>query len=332
LFNEETQQLERIAAIGENIQTNVVFKPNEGIAGSVFTSGKAEIINHVSLDSRFIPKHVQIGSMLCAPIKTIEKTIGVICLSHHEPIDYTAADLKLFSVLVSQASSAIENAILHERTVREEKIKSHLERYVSAQVVNAIMGGAGQEGVTLNSEKRNISILFSDIRGFTRLCETMEPEEIVEHLNTYFESMVDVIFAHQGTVNKFVGDMIVALFGAPARLQNSETYAVAAAIDMQKWLQAGAKTWVGKNFNTGIGLNSGNVVVGNVGSPKHMDYTAIGDEVNLASRLQSIAKGGQILVSQSVYNATKEEFSYQHHGCIQVKGKEKPVDVYEVIY
>ena len=211
-----------------------------------------------------------------------------------------------------------------------EKIKSHLERYVSEKVVHAIMD-AGEKQV-FSPEKRYISILFSDIRGFTTLCETIDSKEILDHLNTYFENMVDIIFTEQGTINKFVGDMIVALFGAPEVLPNNEKHTVMAAISMQNWLKQTSYAWINQNFKTGIGINSGEVIIGNVGSPKHMDYTAIGDEVNLASRLQSLATGGQILVSRSIYDATKDDFDYRYQGALPIKGKERPVDVYEVVY
>jgi class 3 adenylate cyclase len=144
--------------------------------------------------------------------------------------------------------------------------------------------------------------------------------------------MVEVIFSHEGTVNKFVGDMIIALFGAPTRLINNERRAIQAAIDMQKCLKAMPVSWIRRNFNTGIGISSGEVVVGNIGSPRHMDYTAIGDEVNTASRLQSLAKGGQILVSRSVYEVTKNVFEFKHFGNVEVKGKRKAVEIFEVRY
>ncbi|MGR9073377.1 MAG: adenylate/guanylate cyclase domain-containing protein [Gammaproteobacteria bacterium] len=330
LYNEKLDALEVVASVGENSQGRKIFKAGKGIAGHVFLSGKAEVINNTCDDIRYVKNCCASGSLLCAPINTSEKTIGVINLSHSHVINYTAADLKLFCALVSQGAIALENAILHANTVKEEKIKSHLERYVSDKVVHAIMD-AGDNKI-FSPEKRYISILFSDIRGFTNLCENNDSKEIVENLNTYFESMVDIIFTEQGTINKFVGDMIVALFGAPEVLEENEKHTVMAAINMQNWLKKTDHDWINRNFKTGIGINSGQVIIGNVGSPKHMDYTAIGDEVNLASRLQSMAEGGQILVSRSIYKATKNYFDYRYQGALSIKGKEKPVDVYEVLY
>jgi adenylate cyclase len=140
--------------------------------------------------------------------------------------------------------------------------------------------------------------------------------------------MVDVIFNHQGTVNKFVGDMIVAMFGAPSEIIDREYYAIA----MQKRIKSLPIAWIRDNFFTGIGISSGEVIVGNIGSPQHMDYTAIGDEMNIAARLQGMAKGGQILVTRNVYEATQAIFQFKEYGTLPVKGKKNLVEVFEVIY
>lgn len=144
--------------------------------------------------------------------------------------------------------------------------------------------------------------------------------------------MVDVIFTHEGTVNKFVGDMIVSMFGAPNKLVDSERKAIETAIAMQQRLRNFPGDWIRENFITGIGISSGEVIVGNIGSPQHMDYTAIGDQVNVASRLQSIAQGGQILVSRSIYDLTQELFDFKEVGFVKVKGKKTKVEIFEVIY
>jgi class 3 adenylate cyclase len=201
---------------------------------------------------------------------------------------------------------------------------------VNSQLVEAILNDRGD--ISLAPAKMDITILFSDIRNFTSKCEELEPEKIVEYLNDYFTHMVEVIFSHGGTVNKFVGDMIVAMFGAPSKLVDSERRAIETAIEMQKRIKQIPVPWIRNNFITGIGISSGEVVVGNVGSPQHMDYTAIGDKVNVASRLQSIAKGEQILVSRSIYEVTKDLFEFKEIGSVKVKGKKEAIEVFEVIY
>jgi len=334
LYNEQKDVLEVTYGTGAMATSRLTLKPNEGIAGNIFVSGKPEVINNVSRDPRYYPHTTACFSMICAPLQVKDRTIGVINISTDEKVSYTSQDLKLFSVLTSQAASAIENALLHEHRLKQMQIRNNLGRYLSPQVVDAVINA--EEEISLTTSMRKVTTLFSDIRSFTTKCEELDAESIVSYLNSYFSNLVAVIFSHQGTVNKFVGDMIVAMFGAPADLENQELCAVRAAIGMQRCLQSLPDQWIRENFVTGIGISSGESVVGNIGSSQHMDYTAIGDEVNVASRLQGLAQGGQILVSRSVYDAvalqSKGEFSFQAYGTVQVKGKKNAVEVFEVIY
>ncbi|MBW4521581.1 MAG: GAF domain-containing protein [Scytolyngbya sp. HA4215-MV1] len=330
LLNPATGVYESIATFGETEIVPLQIQAGVGVIGSILLSGIGEIINDIAADSRCIAQEACFSSLICAPLKSQEEVLGLIYIASQSAINYTAADLKLFNALASQASYAIENALLHKNKLKEERIKSNLERYVPSQVVQAILDSQGD--VSLAPTRKDITILFSDIRNFTTQCEELSPEEIVRYLNEYFTQMVEVIFSHQGTVNKFVGDMIVALFGAPSPLVDSEKRAIETAIEMQKRLRTLPTQWIRDNFNTGIGISSGRVVVGNIGSPRHMDYTAIGDEVNTASRLQSIAKGGQILITRSIYEKTKADFQFQSCGSIKVKGKKYEVEVFEVVY
>ncbi|NJM63427.1 MAG: GAF domain-containing protein [Oscillatoriales cyanobacterium RU_3_3] len=330
LLNIKTGKLEVISARGKEYNRKTEIGPNIGIAGHVLVSGNAEIVNDVQSDRRYVPGENEISSLICAPLTTQNGTIGVINLSNSEPVHYTSQDLKLFTALAAQAAAAIENAILHENKLKEERIKNNLERYLSPQVVQAAIEAKGD--ISLNPTKRNLTILFSDIRDFTTKCEELPAETIVMYLNEYFTQMVDVIFSQQGTVNKFVGDMIVAMFGAPSEVVDREKRAIETAIDMQRRIERMSIPWIRDNFLTGIGISSGEVVVGNIGSPRHMDYTAVGDVVNIAARLQSLAKGRQILVSDSVYCATKDLFEFREIGSVIVKGKKQAVTTFEVIY
>lgn len=330
LMNEKTKELEIISALGQEYEPKTILKSGRGIAGSVILSGKAEIVNDVSSDPRFIPGKNIVSSLMCAPLKIKDRVLGVINISSETPVTYTAGELKFLSILASEAAAAIENAILHENKLKEERIKTTLERYIAPQIVKAIM--EAKEDIPLIPAKKNIAILFSDIRNFSSVCEELAPEKVVGYLNEYFAHMVDIIFRYEGTLNKFVGDMIVAIFGAPSNPGDNERRAIETAINMQRRIKEIPVFWIRDNFNTGIGINSGEVVVGNIGSPQHMDYTAIGDEVNIAERLQSIAGGGQILVTSRVYDVTKGMFKFREFGSIEVKGKRQPVEVFEVSY
>ncbi|NJK34164.1 MAG: GAF domain-containing protein [Oscillatoriales cyanobacterium SM2_2_1] len=330
LYQEADHRLEMIASISPSTTPPLSLSPTQGIEGHVFTSGRAEIVNHVSADPRHDSSYPTDYALICAPLKTQDRVMGIIRIGTSEQIHYTAAELKLFTALTAQASAAIENALLHEHKIREERIKSNLERYLSPQVAQTVISATGE--ISLTTSKRRLTMLFSDIRNFSSHCEELDAEDMVTYLNEYFTHMVSVIFSHRGTVNKFVGDMIVAMFGAPATLPNHEQRAIAAAIDMQRCLAKIPVPWIQQHFLTGIGISTGEVVVGNIGSPQHMDYTAIGDEVNVAARLQGLAKGGQILVSRSVYDAARSNYTFRPYGDIVVKGRKNPVEIYEVIY
>ena len=331
LYDEQSDHLEIVAAKGTADQmTNLKISANAGIAGHVFAMGKPELVNDATQDARYIINENNCYALICVPILTKDKTLGVVNISNSQLVNYTSQDLKLFIAIVTQASRAIENALLHENKLREERIKNNLERYLSPQVAQAVINAKGE--VSLTTSKRKIAMLFSDIRNFTTKCEELEPEQLVAYLNEYFTQMVEVIFNHQGTVNKFVGDMIVAMFGAPSEIADREYCAIAAAINMQKRIKNLPIDWIRDNFITGIGISSGEVIVGNIGSPQHMDYTAIGDEMNIAARLQGLAKGGQILVTRSVYEAAQSRFQFKEFGTLPVKGKKNLVEVFEVIY
>ncbi|MBP0019302.1 MAG: GAF domain-containing protein [Cyanobacteria bacterium SBLK] len=324
---EEEEGLRKIAAFGEEGEDCNLERE---VTNLLLDTGKGEIFNGIDRDIHHLINRDRLNSLIGVPLKGREKILGAIVIGSDRDKYYTAAELKLLNALASQTATAIENAILYLKHLQEERIKSNLERYISAPVVETIL--ANQNLAALQPKRRNVTVLFSDIRNFTTKCEELPPEKIVNYLNEYFTHMVDVIFNHQGTVNKFVGDMIVALFGAPSAIADAEKRAIATAINMQRRLDLIPSRWIGENFLTGIGLSSGSVVVGNVGSPTHTDYTAIGDEVNIASRLQSLAKGGQILVSRSVYEKTYLDFRFREFGTIHVKGKRRSVEVFEVLY
>jgi adenylate cyclase len=206
-------------------------------------------------------------------------------------------------------------------------------KYVSKEVVNEIMKNA-KEGITqLKGTEREVTILFADIRGFTPVSERLKPKEVVTMLNTYLGEMTNVVFKYRGTLDKFIGDCVMAIFNAPVEQQNSALLAVKAALEMQDKIKR-VHSVHGKKIpimHAGIGINTGQAIIGNIGTKDRMEYTAIGDNVNLASRLCSFAKGGQIVISQQTYNLVKDKIVSKKLGEIKVKGKSKPLAVYEVV-
>jgi len=214
-----------------------------------------------------------------------------------------------------------------------DKIKRAFSGYISRQVLDAIM--AAGELSALKGERRRITVMFSDIRGFTTMAEAMRPEQVVELLSEYFDRMVEVILRHQGTIDKFLGDGMMVIFGAPLDDPYQEEHAVAAAIEMQKELNALCRKWEAEGrpaIRMGIGINSGAAVVGNIGSVQRMEYTAIGDSVNLASRLESASKdlGVDIVVSEHTYDAVRSLYHWKFDGEVTVKGRTEPVRTYSI--
>ena len=212
-----------------------------------------------------------------------------------------------------------------------DHVKSTFAHFVSQQVMDSILK-SGE--IRLTGDRRRITVLFCDIRGFTSISESLVPEKIVQLLNDYFETMVDVIFRNRGTLDKFIGDGIMVIFGAPEDDPYQEEHAVRTAIEMQIALTELSLRWVAEGINVrmGIGINSGPAVVGNIGSSKRMDYTAIGDTVNLASRLESATKefGVGILVSEYTYTAVRGNFHFRNMGPVTVKGRAEAVVTYTV--
>jgi adenylate cyclase len=214
-----------------------------------------------------------------------------------------------------------------------DKIKRAFSGYISRQVLDAIM--AAGELSALKGERRRVTVMFSDIRGFTTMAEAMRPERVVELLSEYFDRMVEVILHHQGIIDKFLGDGMMVIFGAPLDDPYQEEHAVAAAIEMQQQLAALCRKWEAEGqpaIRMGIGINSGAAVVGNIGSDQRMEYTAIGDTVNLAARLESASKdlGVDIVVSEHTYDAIRSLYRWKSEGEVTVKGRTEPVRTYSI--
>jgi adenylate cyclase len=212
-----------------------------------------------------------------------------------------------------------------------DRVKGAFARYVSQQVLDKVLSTTnGADALT--GDRRRISVLFSDIRGFSKISEKLAPEKVVQLLNEYFELMVEVVFRNQGTLDKFMGDGLMAIFGAPENDPYQEEHALKAAIEMQQELAKLEKKWAmdGIHIRIGVGIHSGPAIVGSIGSSRRMEYTAIGDTVNVASRLESATKemGAAILLSEHTYYGAKGAFPFRNMGTISVRGREEPLTVY----
>lgn len=218
----------------------------------------------------------------------------------------------------------------------EEKTKKQLReafsKYVSPLLVEEILKNPHK--LKLGGEKREITILFSDIRGFTTISEALGPEKLVAFLNEYLTEMTNIILKNRGVVDKYIGDAIMAFWGAPLDEKRREYLACKTGVEMMEKLQELRKRWKHlPHIDIGVGLNEGECIVGNMGSHERFDYTAIGDSVNLASRLEGLNKqyGTNAIVSESVFEKAKQDFAFRELDYVKVKGKKKPVKIFELI-
>jgi adenylate cyclase len=231
----------------------------------------------------------------------------------------------------SRLATAINEMVVGLR--QRENLKLTLVRYVSREVADEIL--ASGKMAELKSERRKITVLFADVRGFTSLSESLSPEEVVGLLNEYFDKMIDAIFRYKGTLNKFLGDGFMAIFGAPADDPYQEEHAICAALEMQqsvRELREKFQRFRALDFQIGIGINTGVAVVGNIGCTQHMEYTAIGDTVNTASRLETKTRELNVntLVTEYTYVAVRNRFRFKKADVFQVKGKAESVQAFSV--
>jgi adenylate cyclase len=216
----------------------------------------------------------------------------------------------------------------------KELIKEAFSRYVSRQVAGLILNDPDKYISTLKGQRKTITVLFADIRGFTRIAEALGPEQVVAMLNVYLTYMTDVVFRYEGTLDKFLGDGLMAIFGAPVEQPNSTLNAVRAALDMRERLHKFnlAREIGGEEpVLVGIGINYGDAIVGNIGSRERMDYSVIGDAVNVAQRIQTFTEGGQIILAAPAYRRVEAYVEAKPLGQRELRGKREKIELFEVL-
>ena len=274
-----------------------------------------------------------VHSTICAPLVADTRVHGALYADRLDPFTtFTYADLELVSAVAAQTAVAVESASAHERLAREEVARANYGRFLPEYVVQQIL--ENPDSFKLGGVNQTLTVLFADIRGFTRLSEHAPPERVVQLLNNYFTAMTDIIFAHGGTLDKYIGDGLMALFGAPQATPEDACNAVSAAVAMQRQMQV-INTQLREEglseISIGIGLHTGVATVGYIGSERRSEYTAIGDTVNLAARLEQNSTPGQILLSDATAQAAADaECAMRSHPPLTVKNRVQPVPVFEV--
>ena len=315
------------------------LKASRTIIQKVIHDKVALLTSNAMADSRFDGAKSlfiqKIRSAICVPLWRKDKIIGVIQLdSARFDNQFTQDDLELLKAIGSQVAMIIEQASLNEQIKEEEVMRSRLERFHSPQVIEMILKGSQEtKDNVMEPKDLTATILFTDIIDFTRIAEQIPPRETNIILNQYFSTMTDIIFSYDGTLDKYIGDGLMAVFGAPMEREDDAERAILAAKEMKQKLTAMMAEQGGrrKKFDIRVGINTGRVVAGNIGSPKRMDYTVIGDPVNIASRLESIAGPNHILIGEDTYRAVKGKFKIRKIGPKKVKGKSAEIMVYEVL-
>lgn len=277
-----------------------------------------------------------IKNIMVCPVVVQKNMIGFLGVLNSDSKDsFTDEDVHIVNLIRHKINSVVSE------NFDKQKLKEIFSRYVSSSVVDKILQDEGKDYTKV--DRQDVSILFGDLRGFTSFSENQLPETVVKMLNDYFEEVTQSVFEHNGTVDKYVGDEIMAIYGAPIYHSNHALNAVLSALDMQKRYGAILKSWKSKsslfkmfskadiNLGLGIGINTGDAVVGNIGSKQRMDYTVIGDSVNVACRLCGIAKAGQIIITESTYKAVKNFIKCKELDPVTAKGKREPIRVWEVI-
>jgi len=311
--------------------------PSMGIAGRAAIDGEPVLMRDRMTDEEFGGRDSiimsQITSAMCVPLRVDERILGSIYLDTRKPgVSFTEEDLELFASLGAQAAMAVDNVQLHDRVVEAEKKRQNLGRFLSPAIVEKIVNE--DTTLTLGGKKTTVTTMFCDIRGSSMLAEKLAPQQLVNLLNEHFTAMTEIIFKFQGTLDKYIGDEIMAVFGAPLAHGGEALRAVSAAMAIQK--KAAELNQVRRQegrpeLEVGIGVDTGEAIAGYIGSPIRMEFTVVGDRVNTAKRFCDMAAGGSVVVGDTTWDLIRDHFRSKPIGTVMLKGKAEAVRAHEII-
>jgi adenylate cyclase len=340
MFDEASGQLKIVASRGmsRELVDNISLRPGEQIAGWVYQEGKPVILNkptqHHSPFSQLLTRD-GISASISFPLVSREKVIGVINISQVDPeIEYSQADIEMLSIITGQAIMALENVVSRAERENAIRIKALLEQYVAPEVAELLM--ASKQSLMEVGSVKNITVLFADIRNFTLLVQHLPPEKLRIFLNAFFNIFSNVVFSWQGTLDKFMGDAVLAIFGAPIAIDKASHAAVSAACQILDEFELLRKQWLAtsalfNNIGLGIGMSKGEMFLGNVGSTRRLDFTVIGTDVNIAQRLATEALSGQILITGAMHDDIDAGFPFKREKARMLKGIEKEMELYSLV-
>lgn len=338
LLHNDQGHLEPVSVrTGEDADPNQEVVVSRTVLDTVVREKEAVLSHDASADARFQSAQSVImqgiRSTMCVPLLHDDTVLGVMMLdSKLATHAFDEKDLALFETVASQAAIAVQNTLFAKRLEQDAVMRERFRRLLSPAIAEQVLSGHLE--VKKGGELRETTVLFADIRGFTAMSESYEPQIVVDALNEYFERMVEIVFRYEATLDKFIGDEMMVLFGSPVAHRDDPSRAVYAALEMQEALGAINERHRARNlppFEIGIGINTGEVVAGYIGSSQALEYTVIGDPVNTGSRLCSLAKPGQTLVSEHTVEKLGSEFTLNELPPEQVKGKAQPIRVFELV-
>ena len=313
------------------------IKISRTIANEVINAKKAVLVRDASQDERFNEAvsivQMNIHSAMCAPMYHQGRVLGLVYVDNQSGTGiFTEQHLEVLTSVAVFAAVGVQQSLLREDIEREKSIRARLARYSSPGVVDQIVSGSDGGGEML-AEEKDVTVLFADLSGFTTMSERLGPGEVALFLNSIFGRMTEIIFQHEGTLDKFIGDAIMAVFGAPLTQDDHAQRAIRAALNMQAALvELNSSGLYDLPIGMRIGLNSGLVVAGDIGAPDRKDYSVIGDTVNVASRLESsVAESGQVVVGPRTQALAKDTFRFEALPEIRLKGKERTIQPYRVL-
>jgi adenylate cyclase len=339
MFDEESQTLKVVAYRGlcSTYVENLTIKPGDLIAGKVFQSERPIILNksqkHLNPYLNLMKRN-EISAAISFPIANKTKVLGVLNVSvTQNGVQFSEADLELLSIIVGQAMMALEN--LRSSREREEisRVRALLEQYVSPEVSDLLI--KSKENLLDVGKVQPLTILFADIRNFTLLVQYLDPVQLREFLNSFFDMFGSIVFSYKGMLDKFMGDAALVIFGAPVEIDNPNFAAVSAAYKIMTEFEKLRIVWEKKNniftkVGLGIGMSRGPMFLGNVGSSQRFDYTVIGPDVNIAQRLAAETVSGQILITDRVQETLNGRFSLGSEKNMMLRGMETAVKVYSL--
>lgn len=339
MYESTSELLKIVASIGieENIASDVRLKSGEKIAGWVYANGKPVILNRRTQSATPFSDYLKrkdIAASISFPLMIRGVVAGVVNISHKDiKKEYSQADIEMLSVICSQAVMALENVSALQERERALRLRTLFEQYVAPEVAEFLLNQ--KERMLDVGEVLELTVLFADIRNFTMLVQHISSEQLRKFLNEFFELFVDAVFAARGTLDKFMGDAALVLFGAPVPIENPGKSAVETAIiihkgfeDLQhKWSRE--SPWFSK-IGIGIGVSSGEVFLGNVGSEQRLDFTVIGTDVNIVQRLAAETDPGKILITESIRKVIVDSYDVYDEGYRLLRGLEQPIQIYSV--